>query len=371
MQKRLFLLAMALIILIPATGVFTGLGAMSKQEMRFLEGREMASLQKDFPKWFTDNLGLRHFFLNTYSTVLLYLFGQSSDEGHVQIGQNNFLFLGNNHFKTFSAHSGIFPPQDILRGLGDGFKNIVHLFQKNGTPVLIAIAPDKATIYGEYYPKWVKRVSRSFPRENFDNSALLKDHVLFIEDTLLEYKKYTDYLYWKNDTHWNELGAYLGYAAIMKKLEQTLGTNLERINIMGWKTGAPRKGDLARFNRVVKEVDTSFNLITSSTGKSVVEKIVLEGANIGSKFYTSEGLNALNIAIIHDSFYSVLPTPYRQTFRNIFEIHYDKLNPDILEFLLNEEPPLDLLIIFLVERTIPTRDARLKHLVAEVTRSRP
>lgn len=363
MQKRLFLLAVALLILVPATGALTGLGAMSEQEMRDFEGRRKTAFAQDFPKWFTDNLGMRRHFLNAYASVLLFGFGQSSNPEQVQVGQKGFLFLGDRYMKTFSAHSGVRATKDISLHLGTGFKSLITLFQENGIPVLVAIAPDKATIYAEYYPKWVKHVSRSFPRENFTDSELLKRHTLFLEDILLEYKNQTDYLYLKNDSHWNSMGAFLGYTAIMDGLEKLTGKKLDRFPLLAWKTIGPIRGDLERMNRIAEEEEnTRIPVLLKKDYQSVTKEKIKNF----SKYSNKNSLNPLTVAIIRDSFYSVIPAIYRITFNTTYETRLTRLDRQTLEALLAGTPPIDLLVFLLVERTVPEIDTMLKRLAREV-----
>lgn len=358
MQKRLFLSIIALFILIPSTGVITGLGAMSAQEMRISEGRNKASFQEDFPKWFTDNLGLRQFFANTYSTFLLFLFDQSSDPVRVQIGQNGFLFLGG----TLPSHARHPSSSKVLASLGNGFKDIITLFQKQEIPVLIAIAPDKATIYGEYFPRWVKRVSSTIPRDSFNKSPLLKKYVLFLEDALLAYKKHSDILYWKNDTHWNPFGAFLGYSTIMDGIERILEKKMDRIQLLGFKTGKYHRGDLERMNRAAKTHENNIDLLTTQMKNKV------SGTKEGkvSKYTNKNYINELNVAIIHDSFYYSLASVYRNTFNTTYEINLGRLDTQTVETFLSEKPPLDLVIFLLVERNFFRLDALLKKIAEEL-----
>lgn len=365
MQKPLFLLCIALSILIPATGVLTGLGSMNAQEMADFEGRNKTSFHRDFPKWFTDNLGMRKLFLKAYASVVLFVFGQSSSPGQVQVGQNGFLFLGDAYSRTFSAHTGAYRlPKNQLLHLGDGFKSVITFCKKRGIPVLVAIAPDKATIYGEYYPKWVKHVSPAFPRDNFNASPLLREHVLFLEDALLEYKKHSDLLYWKTDTHWNRMGAYLGYVTLMERLEKLTPKKLERVPLLGWETTGPWRGDLERMNRVAAAKDVRHSLLL---GEPKRQQIHGEVKKRYSKYTNDMGLNSLNVAIVRDSFYSMISQVYRQTFTTLYEIHFSKLDKASLAAILEEKPPVNLLIFLLVERSIPTRDRQLEHLVRELS----
>ena len=76
MQKRLFLLLVALLVLVPATGTITGIGSMTEAEIRASESRNKTVITQNFTKWFTDSLGMRHFFLKAFSSTLLFLFDQ-------------------------------------------------------------------------------------------------------------------------------------------------------------------------------------------------------------------------------------------------------------------------------------------------------
>lgn len=365
MQKRLFLLVLALIILIPATGVLTGLGAMNELQMAMVEGRRKTPFEKDFPKWFTDNLGMRELFLKSYASVLLFVFGQSSNPTQVQVGQNGFLFLGDRLARTFSLHSGASRlSKNQLLHLGEGFQAIITQFRNKGIPVLIAVAPDKASIYGEYYPKWVKHVSRSFPRDNFNASPLLREHVLFLEDALLEYKKHSDLLYWKTDTHWNRMGAYLGYVTLMEGLEKLTQKKLEQVPLLGWKTTGPWRGDLERMNRVARAEDVRRSLLLPRTEAG---QIAQEKKESYSRYTNKKGLNPLNVAIVVDSFYDIIPEVYRKTLTTTYEIPFSRLDKASLEAILAENPPVDLLIFLLVERSIPGADSRLKRLAGELS----
>ena len=364
MQKRLFLLLVALLVLIPATGTITGIGSMSEAEIRASESRNKTAITQDFTKWFTDSLGMRHFFLNAFSSTLLFLFDQSSDPDRVQIGQNNFLFLGDKFGNTFSIHSGITPATPSGPRLGEGFASLISLFQKKGIPVIVVIAPDKGTIYGEYYPQWVKHVSPILARDTFSYSPMLEEHILFLSDILLKYKNHTDLLYWKNDSHWNEMGAFLGYTAIMERIEELLHKKLERVQLLGWRTGKQRSGDLERFNRGAKKEDEiSMQIITANNNKS---KFIKNNEKINT-YATKNALNTLNIAIIHDSFYYTIPSVYRNTFNTIHEIHIRNLDKKLLESLLELTPPLDLLIIISVERYIPQRERTVYFLVNAIS----
>ena len=81
------------------------------------------------------------------------------------------------------------------------------------------VCPDKQFIYSEYMPDYIKRKSIKSGTDIFveyiKNNSDIK--VVYPKEELLKYKdKYQ--LYYKYDTHWNSLGAYIGYTELTRIL---------------------------------------------------------------------------------------------------------------------------------------------------------
>lgn len=207
----------------------------------------------------------------------------------------------------------------------------------------------------------MRHVTPTFPRDNFNTSDLLKKHVLFLEDALLEYKRHSDYLYWKTDTHWNQMGAYLGYITLMDSLEKLTQKKLKRVPLLGWHTDGPYRGDLARINRVARAGDNMVDLLFPLNEPESISMDKNKGGDT-STYFNVAPLNPLNAVLVVDSFYNILPSVYRRTFHTTHEIHYSKFDKASIADLLEEGPTIDLLIFLLVERSIPARDRELHQL---------
>jgi hypothetical protein len=92
-----------------------------------------------------------------------------------------------------------------------------------GVRMLITIAPSKASVYPEFLPDWANIVDedrryRQLMRRVARGSTL--EFVDLLTPLLAAKERFR--VYHKNDGHWNQLGAYVAYAAIVDRVRETL-----------------------------------------------------------------------------------------------------------------------------------------------------
>ena len=100
--------------------------------------------------------------------------------------------------------------------------NLIHFrdeLEKKNIDFIFMVCPDKQFIYSKYMPDYIKRKSIKSGTDIFveyiKNNTDIK--VVYPKEELLKYKdKYQ--LYYKYDTHWNSLGAYIGYTELTRIL---------------------------------------------------------------------------------------------------------------------------------------------------------
>jgi len=91
---------------------------------------------------------------------------------------------------------------------------------RQGASMLVVIAPNKPTIYGEYLPPAYHKLGPS-PRLDQLAAAFARAGIPFLDlRPALERAKALRRAYWKTDTHWNEWGALMGCQAIVETLRQ-------------------------------------------------------------------------------------------------------------------------------------------------------
>jgi hypothetical protein len=96
-------------------------------------------------------------------------------------------------------------------------------FAERGIEYLLVIAPNKGEIYSEYLPRALNPVSGVRRLDQVVEYCGGEDGVEIVDlrESLLAMKS-RHQLYDKTDTHWNALGAFVGYHAIMKAVAEKL-----------------------------------------------------------------------------------------------------------------------------------------------------
>lgn len=160
---------------------------------------------KSYEKYINDNFGFRDYFISLSNTIDVKLFNKSTSK-NVFIGKNGYLYIGE-EMKDYDRNSGL-SDEDITK-IAKNIKEFQNKLAAEGKNYIFYVAPNKSTIY----PEDVGRTPLYNSRENnYDKfvKALEKENVntFDVKKFLLGYKnKYQ--LYYKSDTHWNNIAAAL------------------------------------------------------------------------------------------------------------------------------------------------------------------
>ncbi len=273
---------------------------------------EISKFPKKFEQFYNDNFGFRDFLLHIDATIkksLLKVPVQNEIAGKM-----NWFFFNEakdsyHDFKSFYSHI-IFSNQELNR-----IANVLQadkdwLAQKN-IPYLFVIVPDKEVVYPEFYP---------YP--NYINSNIQLAQILDVLDRktsvsylylgpqLIAAKKIVDApLYFKYDNHWNHMGAFFGYQAVINKIKKDFPYNeslqLSDFNLSIVKQSGAEKFDLNRLRSLLED---------NATGDVDIDLHIKDSA--------IEGINKINKALIlDDSFFG------NASYENIGgSIHFLKYN---------------------------------------------
>ena len=214
------------------------------------------------------------------------------------------------------------------------------------------LCPDKQFIYSKYMPDYIKRKSIKSGTDIFveyiKNNTDIK--VVYPKEELLKYKdKYQ--LYYKYDTHWNNLGAYIGYSELMKSLNIYV-ENIDNVNIKSLSAnerfnfaGIYHYNDMANMlslSKIKYYNDDKTYIISNYITKNYETNYYISSENFSfnSKLYN----NKSNIMIIIDSFGLNMIDYIATGFRQSKFIHLDtfknenitECKPDIVVFQLVE-----------------------------------
>ena len=197
-------------------------------EFRNLDFRSFSNKLDAFAN---DHFGFRPILIHTIGRLKLALHASSSP--FVIIGSDGWLFSGG--WAGAGGFGAVFGPWwdwDEDRGTVQTDPKVLETWRatiiqraswisKRGTHFLFAIAPIKETIYPEYLPGWLQRSGQQTRLKQFTDA--MNDSgvdVLDLAPALLQAKQIGQNLYYKGDTHWNNLGALYAAVAIVNHLHQ-------------------------------------------------------------------------------------------------------------------------------------------------------
>lgn len=145
------------------------------------------------------------------------------------IGNNGFVFLGNNYDKVIYRHFNQ-NKFSIVNNSIDLHKKLSTITSKVGAHYVVFVAPDKHAIYAENFPSWAKVDSNEgvskLTQKKIQELQTLGINVVYPYSELKSAKQKRT-LYYKTDTHWNIAGAEVGFMSLMKNLESNYFTDFQ------------------------------------------------------------------------------------------------------------------------------------------------
>ena len=298
---------------------------------------------KNYEEYFNDYLPFRNELVKLKNLNDIRIFKNIFSRS-VLLGKYKWLFLKDNNLTE--KYIGIEEYNFTEKELEIAKNNLIHFrdeLKKKNIDFIFMVCPDKQFIYSEYMPDYIKRNSIKSGTDIFveyiKNNTDIK--VVYPKEEFLKYKdKYQ--LYYKYDTHWNNLGAYIGYSELMKSLNIYVD-NIDNVNIKSLSAnerfnfgGIYHYNDMANMlslSKIKYYNDDKAYIISNYITKNYYVK---DGFLYNSKAYSNEN----NIMIIHDSYglnmIDYIVTEFEQsefihidTFKNKNITEY---NPDIVVF---------------------------------------
>jgi hypothetical protein len=303
-------------------------------------------------------------FIQPVLSGLLYPFGISTDAPQIIIGKNDWLYLGDAHAKTITVkrtHTTAIN-SEMAKNIGLATTAWAQWLKQHGVQSYrIMLVADKDSIYPEYLPNWVQPVTdyatntllaNVSPEIYIDTRAILKNSKL----------NFSQPLYYKTDTHWNNLGAWIAFQHFMEKQDQN-----ERLTIpqMAAISASPCDGgDLGRFLKISKLLsDTEVTLDMINPKPIDVEKYDFDtGQLLGAGgnapvpmshvpllIKSKNALNQKKVLWLRDSFGDAVSPLMAATFSEVLQLHYEVVDSKRFAQLVNTFKP-DYVFVTVVER---------------------
>jgi alginate O-acetyltransferase complex protein AlgJ len=225
------IVAIAFVVALAAVGV-SAFRTPAKPTLLF-ENRAMApwpaftwssAFPAAFERAFGDRFGARDTMLRLHHLALVYIFNVSPAP-NVLLGRDGWLyFLGEDGHSIDRHYRSVLPISDSdLRSIVAELKRREQFLSSLGIPFVVTIVPDKSTIYPEHLPRWIAKTSGTTALDRLIRMIEADGSVRFVDlRAPLARAKLHERVYYMTDSHWNMLGAAVGYEAIMREVQSAL-----------------------------------------------------------------------------------------------------------------------------------------------------
>jgi len=315
------------------------------------------SVATGFEAAFSDRFGARTTLLRWHHALLVDVF-HVSPASNVMLGRNGWLyFLGEDGQSLDRNYRGTVAVADgdiaaVVAELGRRGRFLASL----GIPYVVAVVPDKFTIYPEHLPAWVVRAAGRTPLDRLADAIVAGTTLRFVDlRAPLRAAKARERVYYATDSHWNLLGATVAYGEIMREVQRALPAGrLPAIAPAALPEYLPGvdvySGDLARFIGYpprVQEPDYAPLGKVLADPASRCGKRLDSGADIGYEYYACDHPNRPRAVVYRDSMAIPLIPLLSENFSRAVYISSHRFDPALIE---RERP--DVVIEEMVERAM-------------------
>ena len=277
---------------------------------------------KDFEAYYNDTFAERKKFLKKLSRIKMKL---EMDSGTTINGQKGWLFYDSGKvpdgYTLVDYFGKVRFSETDLKKMADGLKKAQAYYKKRGIDYYFIVAPNKEGLYSEFMPEHLQKDRVSTKSRTDVAIEYLQKHtdvnIINFRDILEPSKnKYGADLYYPGDSHWNEVGAYLAFENLLKKMSQNGLQNLPikplQKNMIGFAGFA--HADLNKFGQD-KDISYKIDFLNGKSGR----KVVAEDNGFFSVYENKQAPVQKTVLMIRDSFGLNLIPYFDKTFaRNIF-----------------------------------------------------
>lgn len=321
--------------------------------MPVLSLKKLDPFPLQFERYYSDHFSLRQRLMKSYYDFNLALYHKTPNPDQVVIGKNNWLFYGGNEVDTYTGKNRL--TQEELQTLTKELEYRKQFLASLGTQFFFVVAPIKSSVYSAFFPENFIQLNKEsiglqLVRYLSENSSV---NCINLFDLFGENGQ-QDLLYYKNDNHWNQKGAFMASQMIVQKIHhefpQIPSIQSESMEI---KTTTATTGNLTKMlSNTTLFTDTLFELIPKNGFKSKEQPLVgypvVDGFPYPWEYemVRETGDTSLpRLLIISDSFgghiFPFLSESFSRTVK-IFDSWQYKLNEEIVA---SEKPDIVILIV--------------------------
>ncbi len=176
-----------------------------------------SGIRSGLENWINDNIGFRTQVKKLQINIDFKVF-DISPNNDVVVGKDGWYFY--NSGNNLELALGTYPvTQDQLIKIKENQEKIQRALNNKGIEYVIVLIPSKVSIYPEYIRGdfSVRTTAIDIVADYLQKNTTIP--IINVKPIFLEAKQ-NERIYFKNDTHWNEKGSYIGYCSIITKLNE-------------------------------------------------------------------------------------------------------------------------------------------------------
>ena len=342
-------------------------GALSPNENRYLaqfpsvfnENNQIApGLKNGFEAWLKDNLVGREQAQKAMAFIEMKVL-TSSPSPLVHLGEEGWYFYTNDRNLEIGMGTH-FHSTNELEEIASNQIRIQRALKKRGIDYVLVFVPSKASVYPEYINGGKYQVGSTLIDQV---TTYLQEHttipVINVKPDLVKAKTEQE-LYFRTETHWNHAGAYVGYEAIIKRLNELGMIQTQPVSITT--TPATFKGEFSammgypgllpaeQYKATVIQNPQATQVIDSEKVRQVTTLLANNDVTAEYYFY-SNPQGQKSAVILGDSFFVFwkIPDLFAENFAEMHFIRTDLISSDVIQAI---DP--DIVILERTERYIYT-----------------
>ena len=284
-------------------------------------------------RFYADHFPLRSTILSAASVIFAYT-GNHYDTSRCYQGKSNWLFLGNDYSKCVDKLTGKESlNENQIERMAAKYSRLQRLVDSGASQFLILIGPNKSTIYGEHLPGFI------FPsRVRYISPLVAKLRAMNIDvydptERLMSFKS-NRLLYYRTDTHWNLLGAYVAFEGLREYAKWP------PLFPATFKNVPSKHGDLVNIGGY-----TSFHIIDDDTF-SLNDFHIQSSPSQDDTITTVQASSDKAVWVFGDSFTEALKPFIQAQFRTVRYFKHD----DFKKVMKSDAPRPDIVLWVVVER---------------------
>ena len=265
--------------------------------------------------------------------ILTYLTTGQASATQVKSGKEGWLFF--NTARTINDYNGadVYSDKELSQMLSAALDVQSELDRREINSVII-VAPNKSNVYFDQVLDCFSYSETSRTEKMVEHLAAGGVNIISLKDALLEGKSSWQ-IYYSYDTHWNQLGAYIG----VKEALATFGIEIEplaerTINSMPLKECYHYNAidDLANIAGLEKILDDDVEYIIDGTTSIDWNTLLVEqDEGLISYFENSSAQLDSTVFLVGDSYRTAMLPELCEVFSNVYVVHRDGFKPSQID----------------------------------------